>query len=891
MRPLETQRQKSVVTELEDGKSVSITAPKSSAAYKNGEREETFHFASVFGPDATQETIFTEVARPILGSVMDLESDGLIFSFGVTNSGKSYTIHGTTEQEGIIPRCLRAIFNSINQLGPVESRMALDLSNYRYGVQVNYLEIYNELIYDLLADMDTQKESLQIAFTTRGQIKVSGLRDVTVATYEDAVKLLEQGKQARQVAETKLNTDSSRSHSIFTIKLAAVPKEHVVPFTLVQANPIKYMKHKRISIIDLAGSERAKRTNNQGARLVEANNINKSLLTFKLCIDALRHNQLHPSRPKPVPYRDSKMTRLFQDYFSGQGRAAMIVNVNPQVSDYDETSRVMKFSAIAQDVKLAVSRIDTGRVPGGKTRSRTDPGEANAFLQVTHPEEMRTAAAATASVAPTAAAVGHKGGLSSKAVAVKKGAASAADQQPQQQQPSSLENELRVQVEQLKLQLATLRLEATAQVDALQVELQNARLDSSDMRAQLVELEASIREEVASEMAQDIFRNQLQCEERVVEMREALEEKYERKIEILDELNRATQQRHATKYQELVDEWNLLADEKEALQKRLESLLAAKESGSDRKYNDLIKQLEAQITHLTQQVAQLENSKQEWKVKVGQVAEARIAQLEQENKELREENKQLKSESLRNQGDALAADRKRTARGKWGLKKKQKSVDAGNAPPDADEEELLDAHANEEEDGDWANISLDVNSNANPANVEKGGAKQQKKKFGSWRKRKGNNTSPVKQAPPEPVEVADKRATPNVKKHKAKQPSRVPAELLAPPPPAAVKSPVFADFAAAAPLAGGMGRQDSDSMRLTDLLVGGDAHQLRPSSPTLHKRSVSHASASSGILGKTDLNLPANNSNAGFVPVLVPAPKVGAATSTRARRAPTKNMF
>jgi hypothetical protein len=136
IRPLDSARKVSVINELEDGKSVRLVAPKSSAAFKSGgDTEETFHFTGVFGADTSQETVYAQIAHPILRSVLGFECDGLIFSFGVTNSGKSYTIHGTPDQPGITPRVLKAVFSSLKpsatEAGVDEQRIAVDLDNYR----------------------------------------------------------------------------------------------------------------------------------------------------------------------------------------------------------------------------------------------------------------------------------------------------------------------------------------------------------------------------------------------------------------------------------------------------------------------------------------------------------------------------------------------------------------------------------------------------------------------------------------------------------------------------------------------------------------------------------------------------------------------------------------
>ena len=500
VRPLSSSRKISVVTELEDNASVKIIAPKSSAAYKAGERDDTFHFSKVFGMESTQEQIYSSIALPMVANLLEQESHGLIFSYGVTNSGKTYTIHGSAEEPGILPRALKTIFNSLRKTGPEEDRFPIDDQNYKYAVVINYLEIYNESIYDLLTDLSKGKiESLDLKMDSKGRVGVRGLRDVTVASYDQAMHFLETGRTNRNVAETKLNTDSSRSHSIFTIRLCTVPKEHIVPMKEVQADPGRHVRYTKLSVIDLAGSERAKRTNNQGVRLVEANNINQSLMTFKRCIDSLRHNQIHPNRPpQVVPFRDSKMTRLFQEYFqTGLGRAAMLVNVNPQVSDYDETSRVLKFSAMAQDLKVITSRIDTGRTI--KTRARTEGFTGDASL---------VGVSAVAEAEPNTTAKKKK--RSAAATTTTTVAASSSKSKSAKSAPSKEANNNDSDITQFE-----------EEIGRLETELAEAK-------GTAIRLEAQIREEVAEEFAHEIFRNQLQCEERVVEIREALEEKYER---------------------------------------------------------------------------------------------------------------------------------------------------------------------------------------------------------------------------------------------------------------------------------------------------------------------------------------------------------------------------
>jgi hypothetical protein len=166
---------------------------------------------------------------------------------------------------------------------------------------------------------------------------------------KEGKRILLEGLKNRQVAETTLNRDSSRSHSLFTLKLAQVPK-NTTPDQL-KADPT-LVKYSRLTVVDLAGSERAYRTGALGERMKEASHINRSLMILGQVIEKLRHNQQHPKLPQVVvPFRDSQLTRLMQDYFQGSAKATLIVNINPSLADSDETLHVLKFASVAKTVK------------------------------------------------------------------------------------------------------------------------------------------------------------------------------------------------------------------------------------------------------------------------------------------------------------------------------------------------------------------------------------------------------------------------------------------------------------------------------------------------------------------------------------------------------------
>jgi len=146
---------------------------------------------------------------------------------------------------------------------------------------------------------------------------------------------------------TNLNQNSSRSHTIFKI---------IVSFpTVIKPNEIEYQECS-LSIVDLAGSERNNRTETQGKELMEACKINQSLSVLGKCMEALRHNSIYTNK-KIVPYRESKLTMIFQEYFQGDQNIIMITNINPRREDFEESMRALTYSCIAKEIKPIKSKI------------------------------------------------------------------------------------------------------------------------------------------------------------------------------------------------------------------------------------------------------------------------------------------------------------------------------------------------------------------------------------------------------------------------------------------------------------------------------------------------------------------------------------------------------
>ncbi|XP_009319714.1 PREDICTED: kinesin-like protein KIF23 [Pygoscelis adeliae] len=255
-----------------------------------------------------------------------------------------------------------------------------------YSVFVSYIEIYNNYIYDLLeeAPFDPIKpkppQSKILREDQNHNMYVTGCTEVEVKSTEEAFEVFWRGQKKRRIANTQLNRESSRSHSVFIIKLAQAPLDADGDNVLQEKEQITLSQ---LSLVDLAGSERTNRTKAEGNRLREAGNINQSLMTLRTCIEVLRENQMYGTN-KMVPYRDSKLTHLFKNYFDGEGKVRMIVCVNPKAEDYEESLQVMRFAEMTQEVEVArpVDRPLCGLTPGRRFRNQAFREELSRKLEM-----------------------------------------------------------------------------------------------------------------------------------------------------------------------------------------------------------------------------------------------------------------------------------------------------------------------------------------------------------------------------------------------------------------------------------------------------------------------------------------------------------------------------
>ena len=307
----------------------------------------SYKFSKVFGENSTQEEVFELTCKPLLEDLILNQKSGLVFTYGMTNAGKTYTVIGTPECPGILPLALK------NLLEYEQSMKIKGQKNY-HNFYCNFVEIYNEDIFDLLSDDPTGKNKYyKKKLTIKENLNsVFFLPEVTFAkldNLENFNNILNKGIAKKVHSCTALNENSSRSHTIFKIIFFKENKD----ITKLDFSTEELIS---LSVVDLAGSERQKRTDAKGKNLQEACKINQSLSTLGKCLEAMKHNSTSNNK-KMVPLRESKLTKLFAEYFQGDQNIIMITNINPRNEDFEESIRALNYSCIAKDIKPIKSVI------------------------------------------------------------------------------------------------------------------------------------------------------------------------------------------------------------------------------------------------------------------------------------------------------------------------------------------------------------------------------------------------------------------------------------------------------------------------------------------------------------------------------------------------------
>ena len=311
--------------------------------------------AQAYNQFAKQSEVFEECAMPVIEEVL-LGYSATIFAYGQTGTGKTFTMEGEMSRgpaAGIIPRSVVQIFDRLEARSRSEDE-------FEFSVRLSFLEVYNEQLFDLFGTSadDLPDDASSAAYNPRlaasrkplraserlklvedsrkGLVKVQNLEEIVVHSADEAFERVSGALAKRQVAETKCNAFSSRSHGIFTLQIHSKEK------TVEGEDLIRVGK---LHLVDLAGSENVGRSGAKDKRLREAGNINQSLLTLGRVITALVEQRGH------VPYRDSKLTRLLRDSLGGRTKTTIIATLSPSACSIEETLSTLDYALRARSIK------------------------------------------------------------------------------------------------------------------------------------------------------------------------------------------------------------------------------------------------------------------------------------------------------------------------------------------------------------------------------------------------------------------------------------------------------------------------------------------------------------------------------------------------------------
>ncbi|XP_036400357.1 kinesin-like protein KIF18A [Megalops cyprinoides] len=294
---------------------------------KRANKDLKFVFDHVFGEDSSQFEVFENSTKGILDGVLN-GYNCTVFAYGATGAGKTHTMLGSENNPGVMYLTMKELFGRIDQ---VKDEKIFD-------VAFSYLEIYNEQIRDLLANSGP----LAVREDSTKGVVVQGLTLHQPKSAEHILEALDYGNKNRTQHPTDVNASSSRSHAVFQIYLRQQDRT-------ASLNP--NVRVAKMSLIDLAGSERASATNTKGARFREGANINRSLLALGNVINTLADPK---SKKTHIPYRDSKLTRLLKDSLGGNCRTIMIANVGPSSVSYEDTYNTLKYANRAKEIKSSL---------------------------------------------------------------------------------------------------------------------------------------------------------------------------------------------------------------------------------------------------------------------------------------------------------------------------------------------------------------------------------------------------------------------------------------------------------------------------------------------------------------------------------------------------------
>ena len=344
-------------------------------------RARRWAYDAAFGPASTSAAVYAASAAPLVADVAAGAGNATVFCYGATGAGKTHTMLGTAASPGVMVLAIAELFDRLGSEAGAEVSLA-------------YLEIYNENVRDLFAAAGVSgsnggsngaKASLELREDPLHGVMVSGLTHVSAGSAAEVLGLLQRGNACRVTEPTRANATSSRSHAVLQVFVRRACFAHT----------------SKLSLIDLAGSERALATDIRTVRSAEGACINKSLLALSSCIHALVEGRRH------VPYRNSRLTQLLKDSLGGGCRTAMIANVSPSVASFGESQNTLHWADRAKEIRTAPQAERDAAEAEAAARAEADAAAAAEAASAEAAAEAAAAAAATcaADAAATIAAL------------------------------------------------------------------------------------------------------------------------------------------------------------------------------------------------------------------------------------------------------------------------------------------------------------------------------------------------------------------------------------------------------------------------------------------------------------------------------------------------------
>ncbi|NXS58622.1 KI18A protein, partial [Brachypteracias leptosomus] len=294
---------------------------------KRKQKDLKFVFDAVFAESSSQLEVFEHTTKTVIDGFLN-GYNCTVLAYGATGAGKTHTMLGSPEDPGVMYLTMMTLYSCMDQIK--EDKIC--------NIAVSYLEVYNEQIRDLLVNSGP----LAVREDAQKGVVVQGLSLHQPKSAEEILQMLDYGNKNRTQHPTDVNASSSRSHAVFQIYLRQQDKT---------ASINQNVRVAKMSLIDLAGSERASATSAKGARFREGTNINRSLLALGNVINALADPK---SKKQHIPYRNSKLTRLLKDSLGGNCRTIMIAAVSPSSLFYDDTYNTLKYANRAKDIKSSL---------------------------------------------------------------------------------------------------------------------------------------------------------------------------------------------------------------------------------------------------------------------------------------------------------------------------------------------------------------------------------------------------------------------------------------------------------------------------------------------------------------------------------------------------------